>query len=126
MLNGMGVGVAYATGVFVAMGMARILLWVVLGKSVPAMAPALIQLQVGLWAAWWLSGQLVPTFGQRVRSRVAMGIVAAGLLFAAELWVGTALLQGNLIWGLADWHRPEAQLVIGASLLFGLIPMLRW
>lgn len=126
MLNGLRVGVAYAVGVFVAMALARILLWLLLGKSVPAMAPALVQLQVGLWMAWWLSGQLVPTFGQRVRSRVAMGVVAAGLLFAAELWIGTAMLQGNLLWGMADWHRPEARLALGATLLFGLIPLLRW
>jgi hypothetical protein len=121
-----GAGLAYWAVVFAlgfVLGTIRVLWLAPLVGLVPA---TLIELPVMLTASWLAAGWLVRRFAiMRGGEALVMGILAFGLLMAAECALAVGLMGQTPAQWLADLRQPHALIGLAGQMLFALMPWWR-
>ncbi len=113
--------IAFAAGF--ALGALRVTLVV---PAIGEIAATLVELPVILIASWLACLFVVRRFevAAAVHARLIMGAVAFALLMAAELALGTGLMNRSLQEQLAEMTSGAGLLGVAAQILFALFPLI--
>ncbi len=120
-------GMRYAAIVFAIgclLGVVRVF---VTAPRIGELAATALELPVMLAAAWLVCGAVLRRCAVpgKWRARASMGVLAFGLLMAAELALGVFGFGQSPGTVLAGYARPAPQLGLAGQLLFAVFPLLR-